>query len=147
MDFVIQNWDTIAQVLLLVLGFIMSLPWAKTKLAQANIFIEAHNLNRLRQVAVGTAAHLYANAIREMKANGKWNAHTKTLIFNQARDLIIEAATREGLPFLKEQIPSLIEWAVNKLKNDAPGKLSPPASDRVLPSTPSPVQPELGEVD
>jgi hypothetical protein len=149
-NFVIENWEPISALIGMVAVYVLGLPKAKEWKAKAQQFIDERNLNRLLDVVKGVVAEIYQNTVRIAKAEGTWNDQVKKDVKDLAIRKITEAAKREGIPIIKEQIPALVEWAINSLKKDSPKNalsVLVPGFPPVSSPTPSVVQPELDETE
>jgi len=151
MDWIIENWDAIAKIIVGIAVLVMGLPKAKEWRAKADAVVDENNMGKIRSVTLGVVAQIYSDTVREAKASKDGFSDTlKKQVFYLAVKRITEAAKKEGLPIIKDQIPALVEWAVNKLKGDSPKNVLSallPGSLPVSQRTPSPVEPDLDALD
>lgn len=119
---VIENWDSIAYIIGLIAVFVLGLPSVKALKTKAMIWTDDHNLGKLAEVVSGVVARIYVDTVRIAKANGEWDNTMKRQVLDRAVSTIKEAAKREGIPVIKEMIPGMVEWAINRAKGSAPKK-------------------------
>lgn len=143
MEWIISHWDQIVTVVLMVAGWLLARPWAKSKIAQAEAFGKETQLNLAWNLAVSVAQRVYQDCVRDLRANGKWDDEAKRRVLSNAVDIMKSEAKEHGLEIAQAILPGLIQRAVMFLKKEGQGAVVPfsIAAPEISASVPPP---ELG---
>lgn len=125
LEFIQKNLDTILSIAGMILAWLVARPWAQSKLAQADLFIQQKNLTTVRHIALGVVQRLYQDSVRAMKEKGKFGEEEKRMIFNSACDLVKAEIKEHGVEIAQSLVPGIVEWAVQYLKSAGLGAKLP----------------------
>jgi hypothetical protein len=123
LEFVVANWDAIAGLVGTLVVWLWSRPVIQGRVAMAQAKLNELHLAKAAEIAKAVVAEMYQTTVRELKATGKFDAKTKAAIAASAGAKLKSELAAQDLGFLSALTPSLIEMAVNALKNDAPYSL------------------------
>jgi hypothetical protein len=122
LEFVVTNWDAIAGIVGTLLAWLWMQPAIAAKRAAFQTKLDALHLTKAQLIAEAVVASAYQTTVRKLKETGKFDADMKQAVAESAARTLKQQLADANLGFLGNLAPSLIEYAVNTLKDSAPAK-------------------------